>query len=686
MRKKVKIPSLFKKNFKEKQFEKKILKKIYITNDHEFIKQVFVKQNDIYKLKEEITKEEADRLKKIADAIKKNRGIIDPVKPTLVATIIGGVVIFNILFKDMLAKMAIEKGLESVFNAKVEAKGVKLNFIKAGIRLKSLTVASDTEPYKNLFELGKTEISFLTPELFRGKFVIKNVECQDIRWNTDRKTDGRLVKNKKEEKETKTEIKKEEGKAASFDFSKIDTAKIVNDQLTNLKSISFYSNLNIEIAETKTKWETNLNESRKNIDETTKKVNELKSINVNKIKTIQDGQEVLKKLNDTYPLVNDLKTKTEKISKDFSTDTASIDKKLKEAQSLVDKDMAYLKSFMKLPEGGAKGIVSSIANKYLSQKLGKLYYYGLKALAISKDMKKDEKPKKVKREIKRTGYNVPFPTTVYPKFLLESMTTSVQSKISYTGWISNISSDADLWGKPATFFYSQREEEKGIIVNGFFDARTNENKALGLVFEMNNYPFNVEEGLEMVKAKSIAGIYKLQNSLELMKDSSVVGKLFLKLSQLNVTLAQDDLISKTFLEAIKSTPIVNIEVDYTISKDKGMNLVAKSNLDEVLSKALGKIIDSFVKQAEEELKKELMKKLEPELKKNKELSLIYAGLKDKSIEDLKNVDKLKEELDRKKKEVDAQIEKIKKEAEDKVKKEAENKLKEQTKDLKLPKF
>ncbi len=688
---KIKVPSLFKKPIKEKNFEKKILKKIYIKADLEFIKSIFSKNDaGLYEIKKELTKEEADRLKKIADAIKKNKSIIDPVKPTLVATVIGALVIFNVLFKDWLAKRAIEKGLEAVFNAKVEAKGVRLGLIRAGIRLKSLTVASDTEPFKNLFELGKTEISFLMPELFRGKFVVKNIECSDIKWNTDRKTDGRLKKpagEKKKESEVKKEEKKEE--KANFDFSKIDTSKIVDEQLTNLKSITFYSNLNIEIAQSKEKWETNLAQSKKDIDEATKKVNELKAINVNNIKTIQEAEAALKKINEAYPLINDLKGKTEKITKDFSSDTANIDKKTKEATSLIDKDISYLKSFLKIPEGGAKGIASSIATKYLSQKFGKLYYYAMKGISISKQLKKDDKKEKktVKREIKRSGYNVEFPTTVYPKFLLESMVTSVKSDVSYSGWLSNVSSDQDLWRKPSTFFFDRREHDRAIIVNGFIDTRTNEEKSMGLSFEMNNYPFSVSEGLEIVKAKSVAGLYSLQNSLEIMKDNSVVGKLFLKLINLTVELEGDDIISKAFLEAIKSTPVVNMEVNYTISSSMAMNFDVKSNLDTILSKALGKIIDGFVKEADSELRKKLMEKLEPELKKNKELAKLYDSLKDKSLEDLKNVDKLKEELDKKKKEIDSQIEKIKKEAEDKVKKEAESKIKEKTKDLpKIPGF
>ncbi|MCX7821038.1 MAG: TIGR03545 family protein [Brevinematales bacterium] len=686
------IPSLFKKPIKEKDFEKKILKKIYITSDLEFVKSIFSKNSDgYYEIKKELTKEENDRLKKIADTIKKNKGIIDPVKPTLVATIIGAIVIFYVLFKDYLAKRAIEKGLEAVFNAKVEAKGVRLGIIKAGIKLKSLTVASETEPFKNLFELGKTEISFLTPELFKGKFVIKNIECSEIKWNTDRKTDGRLKKPNKENKSeqlTKKEEKKGE-KAPSFDFSKIDTSKIVDEQLTNLKSIAFYSNLNIEVAQSKAKWETNLSQSKKDIDEATKKVNELKGINVNNIKTIQDAEAALKKINETYPFINELKTKTEKLTKDFSMEAANIDKKTKEASSLIDKDLSYLKSFLKLPEGGAKGIASSIATKYLSQKFGKLYYYAMKGINISKQMKKDDKKEKktVKREPKRTGYNVPFPTTVYPKFLLESMVTSVHSDISYNGWLSNVSSDQDLWGKPATFFFDRTENDRKIVVNGFVDTRTNEEKSLGLSFEVNNYPFTINKGLEIVKAKSVNGLYRLQNNLEIMKDNSVIGKLFLKLINLNVELESDDIISKAFLEAIKSTPTVDMEVGYTISSSMAMNFDVKSNLDTILSKALGKIIDGYVKEADTELRKKLMEKLEPELKKNKELAALYDGLKGKSLEDLKNVDKLKEEIDKKKKEIDNQIEKIKKEAEDKVKKEAESKIKEKAKDLpKIPGF
>lgn len=692
---KIKIPKMFQKEYTEKLFEKKILKRLYVNKDKEFIQKAFSKDAESkLKLKAEITEEEAKQLKKIADAVKKNSaGVADTGKLALLAVVVALVLIFNFFFKNWLVTKGLEAGLQAIFNAKAEVTGVDFDIPGAKLAFKQLSVADESRPMKNLFELGTTVVKLNGVELLTGKIIAEKIECQTITWNTDRKTSGALAKPINGGSDAKADSAKKDNKPL-LDFSNIDVNKVMEEQKTNLQSLKMMSNVNTEISGTTNGWDKSALETKKKIAETSKAVDEVKKINVNNIKTAADAQEAYSKINKAMPAVDSLKNDVDKNVKDISDQKNKLDQNIKTAQSSVDKDYQYLLSAVNLPKGGLKGLASSMLEQILALKLGKFYFYGLKARTIlaSLNQNKDGGKNKVPAAgANRAGYDVPFPTKTYPHFLIQILTASVGAKtdaVTYDAYLKDLSSDADLWGKPATFHLGQMDNGKGLQVDGFADSRSNTVKSLGLSFEAVNYPFSFSEGLESLGAKSAKGTYRFIAALDMNKDNSSEGQATITLTDVDLELSNpDDFIGKLVQETVSASPNITIDIDFSVNTKGSMSMNVRSSLDDLLSKKMSKVLGDTAAKAEKELKAALLKQLEPEMKKNAALSGAMKQADDLTKGNLKDVNALKAELDKKKKEIDDKLNASKKEAEDKVKKEAENKLKDATKTLpKIPGF
>ncbi len=685
--KKLKIKKPFRKSIKSKVFEKKILKKIYIQKDKEFIQSLYKKdpQGNYLLNKDEFTKEETKRIKSIADAVNKNKGgIFDLVKVTPLLVIVGVIVIFSIFFKNMLLTQALKTGLEALFNAKAEIQGLNFELLNTKITIKHLAVADADAPMKNLFEFDKTEINLNAPQLLLGKFVAKNIECQGISWNTDRKTSGNLPNKQEKKNETKGQDKKQDKASQPFSLGKIDPAKIVEDNKTNIQTIKKLSNANIEITGMTNKWDNNLKSARKNVEKTSKGIDEVKKIDINSIKTAEQARQALNKINSYAPAVENLKHDIEKINKDFDLDKNKVDILKKDLQNSLDKDNNYFLSLINLPKGGLQGMAIAIANKFLAQKLGKIYIYALKArdYAIKLKDKDSEKEKKQKRNEdlqRRRGYNVYFPAQVYPNFLIQNLASSIGKKKDNNymeAYLRDVSSDPDMWKKPVTFHFEQDKSGQEILLNGMINSRSNAEETFGLELQINNYPLEIQESLGFLNVKYFKSMYRLKTSFKLDKRGGTKGVAVINLSKIQMDMAnKDDIINKVIYDTLTKTPNVVLEISYVFSPDGQVSIQGKSNIDGIISRKVGMLIQNYTKKYEKELKDSLMKQIGPDLKKNDALYSAFNKMDNDSQKNIKDTDGMQKTLDDKKKEIEGQ-----------VNKQTKDKLKDAGKNIKIPGF
>ena len=124
-----KAPRIFRKELSDKKFNKTVLKRINIKEDQAFLLSVFQKKaNGNYQLIDTLSTDQLKKLKNLAKAIKKNKGAIQRGKLSILLLIIGLIIIFNLFIRDKLLERAMEKSLQSVFQARVEdRKSTRLN-------------------------------------------------------------------------------------------------------------------------------------------------------------------------------------------------------------------------------------------------------------------------------------------------------------------------------------------------------------------------------------------------------------------------------------------------------------------------------------------------------------------------------------------------------------------------------
>ena len=182
------------------------------------------------------------------------------------------------------------------------------------------------------------------------------------------------------------------------------------------------------------------------------------------------------------PVLSDAQTDLKGAGGDFQADLGKLRAGVSGANALLEQDIRYLRSRVALPEGGLKGAVSGLARGMIEKKLGRFSSLAFRALEAAGRMREkpagDKKDAPAKKASRRAGRDVPFPTTSYPGFLLKSFAFSVKPDGgSLAGELKDLSSNPEMWGKPATFGADYGAGGRSARVSGELDTRETSTRA-----------------------------------------------------------------------------------------------------------------------------------------------------------------------------------------------------------------
>jgi|GEM_PF-2282802 uncharacterized protein (TIGR03545 family) len=680
-----KIHKMFKKRYTQTHWER-FLERCYNEADRDVLQKLFEKdQKNRYVLRKDLTLEEQETLAEIGKRIELGYSFLQVWKLIAVGVIFVGVALFLSLFQNKILENIIESSLSAVFDAKVDIKGVRLDISRLLFRFQSLTVGDSEEPYRNLFELGKTELKLNPQALTLGRVVIENAQCEDIRWNTPRTTPGTLPRKNVVASQKETEKKSSINDGFSLDFTQqaANISNLVASQVSNLKSLTLLVQANQEISNTIDQWTKIYDQKNAQITQLALKVQEIQKIQVSSLKTIEDAQKALSLIESFSKNVSSVSTDIKTTSQQFKL---SYDKAMQLKKSLGDAitaDKQYLQRLISLPVTDGKNILSGMLDSYLRSKLGKLCSYGIRALSYAQKITSDPNKKPKRESYKRLqGRTIPFPSDPYPSFLLKNLQSSVQTPDKrFAAQLQNISTDPYKWGKPILFSYHQNEKEQNYKLSVSMDIRSNALTPLLAEFSGAGIPLELND-LGFLKVKDFKASLALQSVLQWDKTRNT-GKLKLSLSSLQIgSFESSDFLTKMFVEILKGASTVDMAIVYTMLSDGTLQLSVQSSLDGLIQKKIGEYLASLIKEQSEKIDKELQGWLQTEIAKNELLSKNLQGLNDVSLKSLSDVATYEELVDTKKKEVQSRIDQIKKEQEDALKKKAE----EAAKNLNLPKI
>jgi len=670
-KKPVKTPNQFKKPIAKKKFERKYAKYIEHPQDKEFLFSCFKFEDDKYTIRNDLTKADVKRLKKLLKAVKLNKKI--PIKfiPIIfAASIVAAVVIFFTIFANPLLEKAMEMGLEAVFEAKSDVDNLRLSLVPLRFSLTGITVANRDKPMTNLFQMGKTEIRLKTQALLRGKVYIEEMRANTIRFGTERKYSGTIPGKPPREKVEKTKS----DAPPLIDLKNFDAMALLNQEYDKLKTPKLYDEAINAYNETSAKWKLQVEKSTARVQELRTVMQPLMNINISSIKDVET-------IRTTIQNINTAVTTVQAASNDVTTIVNGLEADINKARALetnarnsITADINLLKSYIDIGSGAAFSAVEPFIRDMLSDTAEKYLDYGTMALDVLNDLKaksankpkpnNEEKPKKEPKVVFK-GRDVIFPTVTYPTFYLGTLASDFT--IDSWNWafdLRNVSTDPDLTyrldnNKPAiTLKFNMKEEtgntRRNVSFNGKADIRSDAKERFNADINGKGFPVNLEGDLKYLGFSGLNGVSEFNVNVAGQVDGGF-------LSGGNVIINQPALLkpSGTIAEAIdvavKQAGNINLGMQYIHKINQNDEFKITTNLADLFARALRNIAEAYVKKAMDDIERVLRQKINQYIDgrfvSKEEVDLLFKVVRgDKTA-----VDQLKKTLETKKEELEKQL-------------------------------
>ena len=660
-----KAPGFYKKSINHEDIEKQYLRYIEHDSDKSFIRSAYTEQDSFLVIRTDFEKEDIKRLKTLMKAIKKNRkGAINVLPIAVIAILAAGVVYFFTVMLNPLLQNAMETGLESVFEAKVNAANFRMDIFNFSITMDGLTIADRDSPMQNLIQFNKLAIRLKSEAVLRGKIYIEEIRADAIRFATPRTVSGALPgKPPKVQKEKdKIEI------PVLVDLQNFDAMALLNREYEKLRTPKLYDDAINAYNAASAKWNGQIDIAKRRYNDLESRARPFLALNINDYRTLD--QQTIEKIRDTINEINALVNSVQEAGNEVGAMVTGVQQDLQtavaleqNARNMLTTDLAYLKSFLDLSSGPAVEIVESIIQDILTGTAYTYLAYGERALEVLEKVKemqaklpKNDKPVKIK-EVKFQGRDVIFPVYQYPQFYMGVLATDVYTPGNWH-WnfdLRGVSSDPDLSGTPVNLLLSMDEGGNGRKAGfkGMADFRTRASQLFNT--ELSGSGFSVSLG-DQLSAAGIGG-YTGNASFTVnlagfstagFSGSGSVSLLQSKLIEPANTLAQ------AVDEAIRGVSAIDLGVKFE-NAAAGNTFNVNTNIGDLVLTALKNTAARYIKQAEDEIEKILREKIssyvDESIVSKEELDMIFAAVRgDKAAVDL-----LKNSLDNKKNEFEQRL-------------------------------
>jgi uncharacterized protein (TIGR03545 family) len=387
----------------------------------------------------------------------------------LVPAVILLVVVY--LFIDSWIESGIETTGEAMTGAKVEIDKLSVSLSPIGLRWARLQVADPREPMKNMVETGTVQFALNAGQLLRGKYIIETMEINKLILGTKRATSGELPKKPVPDPEASsgpgvfsplTEqasavIASAKKQTPNFDLATIKKNLNVDSLLNprNLRTYRMVDSLKAQVNQSSLQWQTTLTEIEKSKQKLSDIETNIKSININELKSVDQITTTINTVKNTLSTANEVKrTFTERqkvITESVNTFAGSV----RSIDDIARKDFDMVVNMARLPEVGMKGLAEIVLGKELIARANSYLYwvdFARKNIPFGKADEKDPSPPRMK------GQTIRFPEErSYPKFWIKQMLLSggtdakQDPEFFYAkGEILNISDNQRMTGQPIT--------------------------------------------------------------------------------------------------------------------------------------------------------------------------------------------------------------------------------------------
>ena len=618
-----KLPSLLKATYSEHALKSRILNKIYVPEDKDELRALFVlggnpKKPKLYAVPQEFefTKEALKRYKKLIKDVKRQRFRVRMVPLIAVIVLITAFVIVVDTFKNPLVKKGLTMGAEAAFGAKTDIGYVNLSIMSTRLTIGNIAIGNKNSYYKNLFEAKKIELDFDLVQALRGRFDAENLEVSGMDFNTDRTTSCELpAKAKTTKKEDSAFMKSLKAKsnraildlqAQAFDLlGGSDVDSIVANIQAQLKTPQAAQDALDEAQILIEKWKDKPAELTGVVTDFVYTVQDLQTINVKNYDDVEGLKDALKKVNAAVVSGNTIKETVEQVVEDVKEDAATVqavaDNVIKSAES----DYNYAKERLTTLTGAVKNadaLVNNALNTVGYDMMGKYYPYVVQGLNYATELKNKSSEKKKETTEEKIKSRKRLKGTTYwymdacPAFLIERVRAS---GTNFEATLTEVTNDQNVRNKPTMLTGSLVTSGVDHRANITVDARSASLEPLVSVSYLGS-GFNTN--IDGTSIASKCGIPSITGKTVLSGTADATGFTAQGSLDINpVSLTTDgfanDFVTKYYRAGLSAIDRISMGYDLGYTEARGAYLDLQGNLGDQFMKALEAIILSIGRDA-----------------------------------------------------------------------------------------
>ena len=371
------------------------------------------------------------------------------------------------LFVDTWVRLGLEAGGEAAVGAKVEIEGLHVSLSPIGIRWSRLQVADPHDGWKNLCETGNVRFAMDFGQLLRGKYVIHDMEIDQLILGTKRTTDGTLPSKRTAEAappspatftaQAQGALDKASAKPPAGTFT-VAGFHLNADSLVrtlDIQSLKAIDSLRARALASSARWKASLAD----LETSKKKLADIetgiKSINTSQLNSVPAVTGAIATVDNAAKGIHEVSSMFDARRASIQSDVQTLTSSAGAIDRVAAEDFAHLKSMAKLPNLSTAGVAQLLVGEETVKKaetyLG--YVDWARAHIHSSSPKPDfTTPPRMK------GQNIAFPLEhAYPKFLIEKArisggtdSASASGFIRAKGEIDNITNDQGVTHVPIT--------------------------------------------------------------------------------------------------------------------------------------------------------------------------------------------------------------------------------------------
>ena len=586
------------------------------------------------------------------------------------------------LLSDRWLERRMEFAGSALIGAKVEFDGVDFSFLNLHLKWDSLRVTNPDNTWKNIFETQKAEFDLDFLPLFSKKYIIENLQVEGLRFNTVRKTDGKLDKEAAFTTESKVvqaveeKLRQETADMPVFNLQQYGK-KINVDSLWNmvdLKTPHKTDSLKKEYIQKYQSWEKRIAAlpSEQELQAYTREIELLK---IDQIQTVDEFQKAYATANGMYKKADSLYKNVNSLKSEFETDISSVRENQKLVSDWIKKDYQRALNLAQLPDMSVQNVAKVLFGQRIIGQIQQILGYIGTARHYSAKIKSSQPEKEDPPRLK--GQDIHYgPRKNLPKYWIKQISLSGEAwdGMQISGKVMNIVSRQTVIDAPTTVNLSgTRKDQAALALDVSLDYREDTpHEKIQLQLDkmpisnvkLTNFPllpYKIEKGRGEVQAQmDFVGP-------DLSTDMKFVGN-NIKFDFSDKPVEMDERLLRVSRSIVESIDIITINANVERTEKK-YSFHLNSNLDKLIADKFKSLLADEVESAKQDIEKRVLQEVD---KYRKELETFIA---DKEKQLRTEIEKVENEVEKQK----AMIASKQKEIEDKIAAE-KNKLQKKAED------